>query len=135
MVEIRHAQLEDRAALLGLWADAGLDDVNAEEYEALVAHPSTIVLLAEDDGAATGATIASFDGLRAQIYHVAVTEPLRHRGLAKELMTVAEGELQKGGARTIHVMVEHENVGGLALSYAMGYAPQDEAVLKKQVAD
>ncbi len=135
MTQIRRARLEDSTALLRLWADAGLESMSEEEYEALVSHPSTIVLLAEDDGAVTGAAIASFDGWRAQIYHVAVAEPLRQRGLAKELMGAAEAELRASGARTIRVTVAHDNPGGLALSYAMRYAPQDEAVLKKQVAE
>ncbi len=135
MTQIRPARLEDSTALLRLWADAGLESMGEEEYEALVSHPSTIVLLAEDDGGVTGAAIASFDDSRAQIYHVAVAEPLRQRGLAKELMGAAEAELRASGARTIHVTVAHDNPGGLALSYAMGYAPQEEAVLKKQVAE
>ena len=135
MAKIRPARLEDRTALFALWADAALESMNSEEYEALVSHPSTTVLLAEDDGVPTGAAIAARDGWRAQIYHVAVAEPLRQRGLAKELMGAAEAELRASGARTIRVTVAHDNPGGLALSYAMRYAPQDEAVLKKQVAE
>ena len=50
-------------------------------------------------------------------------------------MGAAEAELRASGARTIHVAVGHDNPGGLALSYAMGYAPQDEAVLMKQAAE
>ncbi|MDA1061992.1 MAG: GNAT family N-acetyltransferase [Chloroflexi bacterium] len=135
METIRPARIEDGAALRMLWADAGLEQMDADQYAAVVAQPSTIVLLAEDEGAATGVAIASFDGWRAQIYHVAVVEPLRHRGLAKELMAAAEKELRALGARAIRVAVGHDNPGGLALSYAMGYAPQDEAVLRKQAAD
>ena len=135
MTKIRRAGLEDGSALLRLWTDAGLESMDAEEYEALVSHPSTIVLMAEDDGAVNGAAIASFDGWRAQIYHVAVVEPMRHKGLARELMGAAEAELQASGARTIQVIVGRENAGGLALSYAMKYAPQEEVVLMKQAGE
>lgn len=134
MAEIRLATLQDGTALLALWADAGLEPMRAAEYEALVSHETTTVLLAEEEAAIVGGATASFDGWHAQIYHVAVVEPLRHRGLAKELMGAAESALRELGARSIHVAVAHDNPGGLALSYAMGYAPLDEAVLKKQTA-
>ena len=134
MTEIRSARVDDGAALSELWAGVGLEVIDPEHYGALVANPSTLVLVAEDEGAPVAAAIASFDGWRAQIYHVAVLEPFRHRGLARDLMTAAEAELRKLGVHAIHVTVEQKNAGGLALSYSMGYAPQDEAALKKSIA-
>ena len=133
MATIRPAQVADGSALRQLWADAELEVMSADAFADLLSDDSSVVFVAEEDGDVRGAAIASFDGWRAHIYHVAVTDPFRHRGVAKELMSHAEAELRARGASSVRVAVAHDNAGGLALAYAMRYSPQGESLLRKQL--
>ena len=131
MTDIRRAQSADHDALIDLWIDAGLGRASEEEWNALIAHPAAVVLVAADEGEVVGSAIASFDGWRAYIYHVAVAEDRRHGGVAKALMQEAEDHLFREGAASIYVMVHQDNTAGLALSGAMGYLPEGDLVLVK----
>ena len=132
MTEIRRAQLDDHDALVALWVDAGLGRIREEEWNAIIAHPAAVILVAVDGEEIVGSAIASFDGWRAYIYHVAVASNRRHRGVAKALMREAQEHLFREGAGSIYVMVHEQNTGGLALSGAMGYVHQGELVLVKE---
>ena len=132
MTEIRRAQLADHDALVDLWVDAGLGRTSEGEWNAIIAQPTTVVLVAADGEEIVGSAIASFDGWRAYIYHVAVASNRRHRGEAKELMREAEEHLFREGAGSIYVMVHEQNTAGLALCGAMNYVPEGELVLVKE---
>ena len=132
MTEIRRAQLADHDALVALWVDAGLGRMTEEEWNSIIVHPAAVILVAADGEEIVGSVIASFDGWRAHIYHVAVASNQRHRGVAKALMRKAEEHLFREGAGSIYVMVHQQNRGGLALSVAMGYVHDGELVLLKE---
>ena len=114
MTEIRRARREDHDDLLDLWMEAGHGRMSEEEWDAIIARPSTTVLVAEDAGRVAGAAIASFDGWRAYIYHVAVTPPYRRQGPARRLMAEAEEHVAREGGHRVYVMVGEENTAGLA---------------------
>lgn len=131
-MEIRRANSSDHDGLVDLWVETGLGRLEESEWDVLIAHPAAAVLIAEDEGAIVGAAVASFDGWRAYIYHVAVDEASRHKGVARALMDEAAGHLFGEGASAIYVMVHEENTGGLALAAAAGYMPEGEIVLVRQ---
>ena len=133
MPEIRRAHDHDRDGILDLWITSGLGKMSDDEWNAIIATPSTSVLVADDGGAIVGAAIASFDGWRAYIYHVAVAPAHRHRGLAKALMTEAEEHVAREGAARVYVMVHDENTAGLALSTVLGYVPEGDIALVKDL--
>ena len=133
MPEIRRAHDHDRDHILDLWIGSGLGKMSDDEWNAIIATPSTSVLVADDGGAIVGAAIASFDGWRAYIYHVAVAPAHRRRGLAKTLMTEAEEHVAREGATRVYVMVRDENTAGLALSTVLGYVPEDDIALVKDL--
>ena len=135
MVDIRRANSSDHDSLVDLWVDTGLGRLGEAEWDVLVAHPAAAVLVAEEGGDVLGAAVASFDGWRAYIYHVAVSEEARHKGVARALMDEAAEHLFGEGASAIYVMVNEENTGGLALAAAAGYMPEGEIVLVRQRAE
>jgi len=132
MVDIRRANSSDHDSLVDLWVDTGLGRLGEAEWDVLVAHPAAAVLVAEEGEDVLGAAVASFDGWRAYIYHVAVAESARHHGVARALMDEAAEHLFGEGASAIYVMVNEENTGGLALAAAGGYMPEGEIVLVRQ---
>ena len=104
------------------------------EWEALTQSDSNVVLVAELGGRIIGTAIASYDGWRAYIYHVAVAASHRREGVAHVLMREAEQYLFGAGARHVYVAVHEENTEGLALVGATGYLPEGERVLVKPLA-
>ena len=131
MASVRRAQLHEREAVNALWDSAGLARIEQDEWRTLVTGMIGTVLVAEMDGRLAGAAIAAFDGWRAYIYHVAVGEAYRQRGIAHELMSRAERHLEDRGASNVYVMVDQQNTAGLALVGSTGYLPDGEMVLMK----
>ena len=70
------------------------------------------MLLAEGGESLVGTAVASFDGWRAYIYHVAVAEEHRRSGVGYDLMAQAEQFLTSAGARYVHVVMQQENTEG-----------------------
>ncbi len=105
------------------------------EWYSIVSNPATFALVAEADGQLVGAAIASFDGWRAFIYHVAVDAAVRGQGVAKALMAEAETLVSAAGASNIYAMVQDESAAGLALATVMGYEPDGELVLVKPLVE
>jgi ribosomal protein S18 acetylase RimI-like enzyme len=134
MAQVRRATLADHEHIYALWEEARLRTVDLREWDTLLASPAAIVLVAEEEGAVEGAIVASFDGWRAYIYHVAVSPRHRREGVGHDLMEEAEQYLVSAGARFVYVMVHEENTEGLALVGANGYLPDGDLVLTKPLA-
>ncbi|MEX2228055.1 MAG: GNAT family N-acetyltransferase [Dehalococcoidia bacterium] len=133
MAVFRRAERRDRARVLSLWEQAGLERTEDDEWEALVAGPHNLVLLAQEGDAIAGTVVATFDGWRAYIYHVAVAAESRQRGLGRELMAAAEAHLRDSGARRVFLEVHQDNTAGLALAAVAGYLPEGDIVLEKEI--
>ncbi len=132
-VEIRRALPAERAAIKQVWVAAGMGEPAQEELDALMLRETSLVLVAIVDGQVAGTAVASFDGWRAYIYHVAVTAALRRSGIGHDLMAEAERSLRSSGARYVYLTVNEENTEGLALAGEAGYVPEGEMVLAKRL--
>lgn len=131
-MQIRLATMDDHETIAALWQESRLPAVALEEWDSLIASPNAMILLAEAEGALAGAVVASFDGWRAYIYHIAVVPGRRQAGVATALMRDAEERLRALGARGIFTMVNETNEAGLRLTGALGYEVQTgELVLTK----
>ena len=131
MLEIRRPTDDDRPAVSKVWEEGGLSAANAQEWQAISKDGPARLLLAEDDGVLVGAVIASFDGWRAFISHLAVALGHRHQGVGSALLTEAEKELRQRGAMQVFVLVQQNNTDGLALCVENGYEPEGELALEK----
>jgi ribosomal protein S18 acetylase RimI-like enzyme len=132
-LEIRPARPAERAAIKQLWLAAGMGEPAQEELDALMLHETSRVLVAMVDGEVGGTAVASYDGWRAYIYHVAVAPALRRKGIGHELMAEAERYLRSSGARYVYLTVNEENTEGLALAAEAGYVPEGEIVLARRL--
>ena len=131
-MEIRLATSADHETIAALWEESRLPSVDLEEWDSLIASPNAMILLAEHEGALSGAVVASFDGWRAYIYHIAVVPGRRRGGVAVALMQEAEARLRALGARGILTLVNEANEPGLGLTRSLGYEVQPgELVLAK----
>lgn len=134
MATIREATTADHDAVIELWRGAGFGSTTEEEWNAVLTGNSARPLLAEDGGRIVGAAVASFDGWRAYIYHVAVASDARRQGIAKQLMGQAEAYLRQRGARRVYALVNGDNTAGLALAAVEGYMPEGDVVMEKELA-
>jgi ribosomal protein S18 acetylase RimI-like enzyme len=132
---VRRALPGEQDRVVALWADAGLAAPTAEEWTTLAERNTSVLLVAEAAQELVGCAVATFDGWRAYIYHVAVAEVARHGGVAHALMEAAESYLQDAGAQYVYVMVPEENTAGLALAGSTGYSPEGDLVLSKALTD
>lgn len=133
-IEIGPAEAGDRESVQHLWETCGLGRAAPDEWQALMEGATSVVLVARQGGDLAGAAVATFDGWRAYIYHVAVAPAHRRQGIGHELMASAEQYLLSAGARYVYVMVNQENTEGLALVASASYLPEGEIVLAKRLA-
>jgi ribosomal protein S18 acetylase RimI-like enzyme len=132
MAIIRGAEHDDRQPVLDLWEQCGLEPAADDEWRALLG-TAHAVLLAQEGDRVVGSVVATFDGWRAYIYHVAVAPAERRQGLGRQLMDAAEDYLREAGARRIFIEVHQDNTEGLALGASIGYLPAGELVLEKEL--
>ena len=133
-MSISPAESGDRDHVQQLWDDTGLGRAAPDEWAALAEGTTSIILVAKEDGELAGAAVATYDGWRAYVYHVAVAPRFRTQGIGHALMAQAEEYLTEAGARHVYVMVNEQNTEGLALVGATGYLPEGDIVLAKRLA-
>ena len=56
-------------------------------------------MMADTEGEFSGAAVASYEGWRAYVYHVAVVSSFHRQGIGHALLTQAEEYLTEAGAR------------------------------------
>ena len=129
MLDIRRAVLGDHERIAALWEESRLRTVDLAEWDTLITAPAAVVLVAEEEDALAGAIVASFDGWRAYIYHVAVIPGHRRRRVAQALFQAAHEYLAQHGERLVYVMVNAENEAGIALLRSMHYVSEGDIAM------
>jgi len=104
----------DYQAVIELWSNAGegvhlgVSDTFAEVAKKMERDPQ-LFLVAEKEGRLIGAVMGGFDGRRGLIYHLAVDQAERKRGIATALMGELEKRLKAIGCRRAYLLVTPEN--------------------------
>lgn len=130
--------LVERSAVIALWERCGLTrpwnppDV---DYERAVNGPASAVLASFDGEELVAAVMVGDDGHRGWIYYLAVDPGRRGQGLGRKIMTAAEHWLLVRGVRKVELMVRHSNGDVAAFYDALGYQPEDVAVLSRWLVD
>ncbi|PWD52424.1 GNAT family acetyltransferase [Serinibacter arcticus] len=124
-----------RAAVVSLWEACGLTrpwNPPHRDLDDALAGPTSTVLVAVEDGLVLGSVLAGYDGHRGWLYYLAVAPDRRGAGLARTLITTAEGWLARQGARKVQLMVRRGNPAE-AVYPALGYEAQDVAVYGRRL--
>lgn len=132
-LDFRRAELRDHERIQALWLESRLETIDEDEWDTLTTSAGAIVLVAEEEGALVGAIVATFDGWRAYVYHVAVVPGRRRRGIARALFDEAHMHLAQEGNRIVYVMVNGENDAGMALLQSLGYGEHGDIVMSNQL--
>ena len=79
-----------------------------DEIAKKLRHDPDLFIVAEDDGRVIGTVIGGFDGRRGLIYHLAVEQAYRHRGVGRMLMDEIERRLIAKGCLRCYLLVKDD---------------------------
>lgn len=104
----------DYPAVYALWQSAGAGiqlrrSDEPTEIEKKLQRDPDLFLVAEEGNRIIGAVLGGFDGRRGIVYHLAVAEDCRRRGLGKMLMDELEARLRARGCIRAYLLVTPEN--------------------------
>jgi len=120
---IRRATRDDAGVVLAIEQAAfGADAWSETLVELELVAPGRVVLLAEEDGAATGFASAAVVADVADLTRIAVTPAARRSGLGRALLTDLVERVAGLGAERMMLEVADTNEAALALYRAAGFA-------------
>ena len=127
----------DYSAVIALWQSAGPGiHVSPSDSASELAHKlerdPDLFLVAEEGGQIVGTVLGGFDGRRGLVYHLAVAEACRGRGIGSALMNELETRLMARGCRKAYLMVASENPEVTAFYAARGWEVMDVFPMGKE---
>jgi ribosomal protein S18 acetylase RimI-like enzyme len=136
-MEIKIMTMADYPEIFELWnSTAGvgmrsLDDSENGIRIFLSRNPSTC-FIAREGGELTGVLLAGHDGRRAYIYHTAVRENYRKRGIGRALVNAAEKAMRAEGIHKIALVAFASNENGNRFWEKMGYILRQDLVYRNK---
>jgi ribosomal protein S18 acetylase RimI-like enzyme len=137
-VRIREFTLDDYDAAFTVWQNAGpgvgisRSDSRAEIAKKLQRDPD-LFLVAVDESKIVGTVIGGYDGRRGLIYHLAVEQAYRKRGIGKLLMDQVEQRLMAKGCLRAFLLVARGNEEVIDFYNRLGWEPMDLTIMAKTI--
>ncbi|MHB1152391.1 MAG: GNAT family N-acetyltransferase [Eubacteriales bacterium] len=134
-MNIRLMTLPDYEAVYSLWTNTAgmgmrsLDDSLSGIAKFLKRNPTTN-FVAEIDGEIVGVILCGHDGRRGYIYHTAVNENFRKRGIGKALVETALFALKNEGIHKVALVAFQTNDLGNAFWKALGFTERKDLVYR-----
>ena len=128
---LRKATIDDFDGMYKLWStSAGIgivpgDDTREGIGRFLLRNPNTCFVY-ENDGVIVGTVLGGHDGRRGHIYHCAVAEDCRRKGIGRELTDAVLEALKNEGIRKVLLVAMTENTGGNEFWGAMGFTTRPD---------
>ncbi len=138
MIGIREFTLDDYDAVHTLWENSGpgvglgRSDTRAEIAKKLERDPE-LFIVAVDGGKIVGTVFAGFDGRRGIIYHLAVEEAYRKRGIGKMLMQEVERRLRAKGCLRSYLLVKQDALDVVEFYRKIGWDTFGVTILGKSL--
>ncbi len=133
-VRLRECTLNDYDAVYALWQKSapgigiGYSD-NRDEIAKKLTRDPDLFLVAEEDGKIIGTVIGGYDGRRGMIYHLAVEESYRHRGLGRQLMAEVERRLKAKGCQRSYLLVKDDASDVIEFYRSIGWETWDVTIM------
>lgn len=120
----------DYLAVIALWENAGpgihlrrSDQPN--EIAKKIQRDPDLFLLAEAGGEVVGTVLGGFDGRRGMMYHLAVRQDFRQRGIGALLMQELEDRLRLKGCIRYYLLVTPDNQEAIDFYEKRGWERMD----------
>jgi ribosomal protein S18 acetylase RimI-like enzyme len=121
---------DDYPQIQRLWNEAGpgvrlgRSDTPAEVAKKIQYDPD-LFLVAEHDGQIIASLLGGFDGRRGLVYHLAVAETFRQKGLGKYMMEELEQRLRGKGCLRCYLLVTKDNTEAIRFYESHGWQRMD----------
>ena len=128
---------KDYSQVYDLWINTkgmGLNDLDDSEEgieKFLKRNPNTCFVALEDDRI-IGVIMAGHDGRRGYIYHTAVSENYRHKGIAASLVENVISALKEEGINKCALVVFCRNTDGNAFWESMGFNERKDLIYRNK---
>jgi ribosomal protein S18 acetylase RimI-like enzyme len=138
-MRIREFDLDrDYGAALTLWQASGPgvhvgQSDTREEIARKLAHDPDLCLVAEEDGQLVGTVLGGFDGRRGMVYHLAVAETHRGRGLGRALMHEQEARFRAKGCLKYYLLITPENNDVVEFYARLGWSRMSVEIMAKEL--
>lgn len=136
-ITIRCFCVEDEGSVIALWQSAfpGDDGYNApgRVLNRKRDHQDDLFFVAETSAEIVGVVLSGYDGVRGWIYHLAVAETFRNKGIGRRLLAHAETELAKRGCPKVNLQVRLSNDSVQAFYRKCGYLIEDRTSFGKRL--
>ncbi len=132
-ISIREMQPDDYDRIYQLWINTtGMGISDADSYQNIAKflnrNPGLSFVACNNDKV-IGTILCGHDGRRGYIYHVAVAENHRGRGIGQMLVSNSLKRLKNEGIQKCHIFVFPENEIGNAFWKAIGWTRRDDIYL------
>jgi ribosomal protein S18 acetylase RimI-like enzyme len=138
-LNIREAQIpDDFKEIVQLWKSAGpgihiSPSDSLEEIQKKQLRDPDLFLIAEVNGKLIGTVLGGFDGRRGIVYHLAVSESYRKKGIGESLMTELEARFNKKGCIRCYLLVTLDNQEILEYYKKRGWKKLELFVMGKDI--
>lgn len=134
---IRTMTIADYGRVYALWRSCrgmGLNDIDdsREGFERYLRRNPNTVFAAEEEGEIVGVIMAGHDGRRGYIYHTAVREDMRGRGIGRALVNEALNALKDEGISKIALVAFAKNEEGNAFWEKMGFSQREDLTYRNR---
>ena len=131
-VTTREFVLSDHERAVALWCEIDSVEIcegdSREEVAEYLKRNPGLSRVAEIDGKMVGAVMCGHDGRRGWIYHLAVAQEYRGRGVGKMLLDDCVRGLQRAGLKRAIILVEGQNAAGHKFWLREGWENIDGAI-------
>jgi ribosomal protein S18 acetylase RimI-like enzyme len=128
----------DYSKVIDLWNHAGPGihvrrSDESTELEKKIRRDPDLFLIAEYDEQIIGSVLGGFDGRRGMVYHLAVAEEFRNKGIGARLMNDLEKRMKAKGCIRSYLLVTHDNLDAIRFYENTGWEQLDLAVYGKDL--
>lgn len=128
----------DFPQVINLWSNAGSgihlrhSDEKDEIAKKLLRDPD-LFLVAEIDKQIIGSVLGGFDGRRGMVYHLAVDDFYRNKGIGSALMEELENRWKQKGCIRSYLLVTRDNINAIRFYETKGWEPMDLMIYGKDL--
>jgi ribosomal protein S18 acetylase RimI-like enzyme len=128
----------DFPQVINLWTNAGPGihlrrSDEKDEIAKKIQHNPDLFLVAEIDGLIIGTVLGGYDGRRGMVYHLAVADHYRKRGIGAALMNELEGRMKQNGCIRSYLLVTRDNIDAIRFYQTMGWEQMDLLIYGKDL--
>jgi ribosomal protein S18 acetylase RimI-like enzyme len=120
----------DYSQIITLWQNAGPGihlrrSDERDEIAKKIQRDPDLFLVAEIDGLIIGSVIGGFDGRRGMVYHLAVDDTYRKKGIGTVLMNELESRMKQKGCIRSYLLVTRDNLDAIRFYETQGWEQMD----------